>query len=67
MKCPTCHSHTRLNRSRYITPELREIVRVCTNTNCGRIFRSHEEFIKDILTSAYDEKRTSEEKKPAMS
>lgn len=57
MKCPTCHSHTRLNRSRYITPELREIVRVCTNTNCGRIFRSHEEYIKDVLPSKMDDKQ----------
>lgn len=55
MKCPTCHSHTRLNRSRYITPQLREIVRVCTNPNCGRIFRSHEEFVKDVLPSKMQE------------
>ena len=56
MKCPTCHSHTRLVRSRYITPQLREIVRACTNHDCARIFRTHEEFIKDILKSELENK-----------
>ncbi len=51
MRCPTCQSITRIQRTYVITEYLRDIVHCCKNEECGHIFVTQQEFVRSVMPS----------------
>jgi len=49
MRCPTCNSTTRVQRTYVITKYLRDIMHCCKNEKCGHIFVTQQEFIRSVV------------------